>query len=275
MNETFSFSRFGRYFLFDLKQTWRRHSRAAIVIGCAGLFFYVIWALFSLVFNQTWSSPVLGARMFVFLLAFGILEFYFAYLYGFVTDKKKGSAYLMIPASTTEKFVSLLLMSLFVVPILFVVVYLGIDGILSLADPTYGASLVGSISGGYQEMIDMLVSFKGEGFPFSLSQMVYPILIGFIFNILYYVLCGLCFKKYKIIGALAISFLFSIIITMIAGIAARPIADFVSGLDLENIGSEQLASFYHTFLAWTNVITTILTVGLGAGIYYRLKTIKH
>ena len=43
MNEIFDFKRFWTYFKYDLKQAWRNHSKAAIMIGGASAIFYVIW----------------------------------------------------------------------------------------------------------------------------------------------------------------------------------------------------------------------------------------
>ena len=275
MNETFSFSRFARYFVYDLKQNWRRHSRAAIMIGCASVFFYLIWVLFSLVFTQQWTSPVLPARLLVFLLAFGILELYYAYLYGFLTDKQKGSAYLMIPASSAEKFVSLLVISLIVIPVLFAVVYLVLDGFLSLVDPTYGKALVSSISSAYNELIGGVAAIKGEDIPFSISQLVYPSVIGWFFNFLFFLLCGMFFKKYKIIGAIAISFLFGTLLTTVLGFSAQPMADYLSSMEFETFTQEQTVHLVRTFLTWINVIFSVVTLALGAGIYYRIKTLKH
>ena len=122
MNEIFDFKRFWTYFKYDLKQMWRNHSKAAIMIGGASAIFYVIWVLASLVFTQHWSSPVIYARLAVFILAFAILELYMVRAYGYLTEKKEGSAWLMVPASKTEKFVSMLLMVCIVIPLLFFVV---------------------------------------------------------------------------------------------------------------------------------------------------------
>ena len=272
MNETFSFSRFGKYFLFDLKQNWRRHSRPALLIGCSGLIIYVVWVLFSLIFTQQWHGPLLPARLVVFMLAFGILELYYCYLYGFVTDKRKGSSYLMIPASTTEKFVSLLLMALIVIPLLFSVVYLALDGVLCLADKTCGASLVGSMSDGYRQLLNVFGEMWDEGFPFTLSQLVYPTVCGLFCNFLFFVLCGLCFKKYKIVGAIAVTFLISILTTFLMGLFINPISNYFAELDPS---AEQVTGLMRTILHWTNAITTVATLALGAGIFFRLKTIKH
>ena len=49
MNETFNFSRFWTYFKYDLKQMWRNHFHAAIMIGGASAIFYLTWVLVRLV----------------------------------------------------------------------------------------------------------------------------------------------------------------------------------------------------------------------------------
>ena len=134
MNEIFDFKRFWTYFKYDLKQMWRNHSKAAIMIGGASAIFYVIWVLCSLVFAQHWSSPVIYARIGVFFLAFTILELYMVRAYGYLTEKKAGSSWLMIPASKAEKFVSMILMVCIVIPLLFFVAYALIDGVLALVE---------------------------------------------------------------------------------------------------------------------------------------------
>ena len=101
MNETFNFNRFVTYFKYDLKQMWRNHSRAAMLIGGASALLYAIWVMFSLVLGQGWTSPILGVRVAVFLVAFAVLEFYQVRVYGHLTEKKAGSSWLMIPASRT------------------------------------------------------------------------------------------------------------------------------------------------------------------------------
>ena len=132
------------------------HSKAAIMIGGASAIFYVIWVLASLVFTQHWSSPIIYARMGVFLLAFAILELYMVRSYGYLTEKKAGSNWLMVPASKAEKFVSMLLMVCIVIPLLFFVVYMVLDGFLSLVDPTYGEALFTGFTGAYGKLLEGL-----------------------------------------------------------------------------------------------------------------------
>ena len=45
MSEIFNFHRFGTYFLYDLRQMWRKHSRAAILIGGSVMLFIPLMKL--------------------------------------------------------------------------------------------------------------------------------------------------------------------------------------------------------------------------------------
>ena len=271
MNETFNFSRFWTYFKYDLKQMWRNHSKAAIVIGGSIAFLYVIWVLFSLVFAQSWQAPPIEARFAVLLIAFAILEFYQTRTYGYLTEKKAGSAWLMIPASRTEKFVSMLLMTLIVIPVFFFAVYFLIDGFLSLLDPTYGKALISGFTSTYQEMIDGLTTLSGEspvtvtpGTVFSMG------IIGFFCNFLYFLLCGICFKKNKIVGAIAILFGLSMVMSILTGLIVPHFAN-----SFFDISEDEATKFIVGFLNVSQVLICLVTVGLGWGIWRRIKTIQH
>lgn len=273
MSEVFNFQRFWTYFKYDLKQMWRNHSKAAILIGGTSALFYIVWVMFSLVFFQKWSSPMVEMRMVVLFLAFAVLEFYQAHTYGYLTEKKAGSAWLMVPASRTEKFVSMLLMTLVVIPILFFAVYFLIDGFLSLVDPTYGKALASGFFGTYSKMIEA-VSGIGNASPihFTPASLVFPLLVGFCCNFLYFLLCGICFKKNKIVIAIAILFGLSTVLSLCSGI-------FLPGI-MRNIGDvswdeNQLAQFAVHFANAMVFLECLVTIGLGWGVWRRIKTLQH
>ena len=102
-NEIFQGQRFWTYFKYDFIQMWRNHVKAAVGIGLAGLIAYFVVVLFNLTFNGTWQGPGIGGRFVVFVLAATALELYYTRIYGYLTEKRKGSAWLMLPASTFEK----------------------------------------------------------------------------------------------------------------------------------------------------------------------------
>ncbi len=273
MNQVFSFQRFWTYFKYDLTQMWRNHSKAAILIGGASAIFYVTWLLFSLVFTQEWHTPVIEARVVVFALAFLALELYQVRTYGHLTEKKAGSAYLMLPASKGEKFVSMLLITLVVVPLLFLAVYLVIDGFLSLVDPTYGNALVTSFSSAYVKLIQGLAQI-GEESPFSLtpSSMIIPSITSFICSFLYFLLCGISFKRNKLVGALAILFALSTVLSLVMGLVMPPIFE---NIDFENFDEDTLVRWTNGIINGGVIFSCLCSVGLGWGVWYRIKTIQH
>lgn len=63
-----------------------------------------------------------------------------AKLYGHLTDRKEGSAFLLVPASRFEKFVSMVLISCIITPFLFGVVYMTLDSFVCFIDPACGDS---------------------------------------------------------------------------------------------------------------------------------------
>ena len=272
MNEIFDFNRFWTYFKYDLKQMWRNHSKAAIMIGGASAIFYVIWVLCSLVFTQHWSSPIIYARIGVFCLAFTILELYMVRAYGYLTEKKAGSAWIMIPASKAEKFVSMLLMVCIVIPLLFIVAYFLIDGVLALVDPTYGKALAVGGVGAYNKLLEGLSALGAESpITFTPASLVFTGIIGLFCNFLYYHLCGICFKKNKLVAAIAILFGLSLVLSLLTGIF---VPKLVQDIDI-NLEGEEAARWFAGLMNAGVVLTCLITVGLGWGVWRRIKTIQH
>ena len=272
MNEIFDFNRFWTYFKYDLKQMWRNHSKAAIMIGGASAIFYVIWVLASLVFVQPWTSPVIYARMGVAFLAFAILELYMVRSYGYLTEKKAGSNWLMVPASKAEKFVSMLLIVCIVIPLLFFVVYFLIDGFLSLVDPTYGKALFTGFTGAYGKLLEALADMGAESpIAFTPSSLIFPTIVGFFCNFLYFLLCGICFKKNKLVGAIAILFGLSLVLSLLTGLI---VPRFVNNLNFEP-DEMQVATWMTRIANASIVLTCLITIGLGWGVWRRIKTIQH
>jgi hypothetical protein len=275
MSETFNFSRFWTYFKYDLKQMWRNHSKAAILIGGASALFYVLWVMCSLVFTQQWTSPVLVSRVIVLIVAFAILEFYQVRTYGYLTEKKAGSSWLMIPASKGEKFVSMLLITIIVIPILFFAVYFILDGFLSLVDPTYGEALFTGALSGYRSIVEGLSEMGESPIELSVSSMAFPTIVGTFCNFLYFLLCGICFKKNKLVSAIAILFGLSLGMSLITGLVMPWLAGSVNWQFMADIDEQQAAQWLVGLMNAMVVLECLVTIGLGWGVWRRIKTLQH
>jgi hypothetical protein len=88
-------------------------------------------------------------------------------------------------------------------------------------------------------------------------------------------LCGICFKKNKIVGAIAILFGISTLMSLLGGL-------IIPHLDLEQIFSNFDAVDEQTAARWLAGImnasvafTCLLTIGLGWGVWRRIKTLQH
>ncbi len=273
-NEVFSFKRFWTYFKYDLVQLYRRHAKAALLFAGSGLILYVAWIAGSLVFDHCWSAPSIGARVVVAMLSAAALEFYYAYLYGFVTDRRKGSSYLMIPASKTEKFVSILLNALIVVPVAFIAVQLGVDALLCLLDPTMEGTMAG---GGYDVVAGLMERLADEEdlllLRSSMSTAFILSLLSFAFNYLYFLLCGMCFRKSKIVGAVAIVIGVTFVLSLCSGLFIGPLTEWAMNFDFDDVYEAQ--TFARGFLRGLTIVEAFMVLGIGWGIFHRLKTLKH
>ena len=271
MNETFQFRRFCTYLKYDLTQLWRNHGRALMVIAGMGLLTYVFTILFNLVFQSTWQAPELVTRCIVLAVAFLVLELYQARVYGHLTDRKAGSAWLMVPASRLEKYVSMLLTVIVIIPVLFFVVYLLLDGFLSLVDPTVGDSIVATLTGGLAEARTGMESFLEESpVVFSSGTGVGLVLLSIALNFTFFLLCGICFKKYKIVGGLLIIWFASLVLSLLGMAAIIPNSERIMAMADE--GAVSMAT------GWLNGVVAfscLLFAGLAWGVWRRIKTLQH
>lgn len=272
MNETFSFKRFGTYFKYDITRLWRKHSRAVILMGFSGVILYVVWVFFGLLFNQTYSAPPFGARSAVLMIVAIVLELYMTRFYGFLTDKKEGSDWILIPASKAEKFTSMLLNILIVIPVSFFVVALGTDWLICLLDKTAGDPMISSVSSLMSHINldeeDMIVMRELMVSPASFVALT---IVGGLANYLYFLLCGICFRKNKIFYAILIIFGLSTILSTL-GAFIIPSLDFSN---IDNMDEESIKAMVRGFMVTMYILTVAITGGLGWGVWRRISTIKH
>lgn len=270
-NEVFNGQRFWAYFKYDFIQMWRNHVKAAVGIGLAGLIAYFVVVLFNLTFGEGWEGPGIVGRFVVFGLAALALQLYYTRIYGYVTEKRKGSAWLMMPASTFEKWLSMLIMAAIVLPVLFLCASFLVDSILCALDPSLGQSMLGVISGGWKSMMNALTDVNSS---YTLTLNVAPLgwamVLSLIGNLLYFLLCGICFKRNKILGAFAIAFGMSILSSIIMSYFGF---GFIADMDVDDIDYAQ--KNINLLFNWMNAVTAVFAIAMAGGIFWRLKTLKH
>lgn len=271
-NEVFAFPRFWNYLKYDLKQTLRFNIKGAVMIGGFSLIFYVLAVGLGVLFNHTWSAPGIESRAIMFVVGIIALILYQTRTYGYLTDKRKGSSWLMIPASVTEKFVSMMLITLIVLPLAYTISYLLIDALIALLDPTAGQAVIGGASYLLDELREGLIEVEEQGLSFNLSAFVLPVIFEFFTSLLYFLLCGIYFRKWKLGGAIAVLLSFQFVMTMVVGLTVQ---HWSVVFDLNTNDPVMIADRLNNIItagSWLNVITTLV---LGTLVFLRLKSLKH
>ncbi|MGN1232048.1 MAG: hypothetical protein ACI4UJ_01205 [Candidatus Cryptobacteroides sp.] len=277
MNNTFSFQRFWRFFLYDMKRWATSYGPSFLIMCLMPLVLFAITMTISLVFTQEVAHPALVARAMVLAITASLLFItYPSHVYGFLTDKNSGSSYLMIPASKLEKFASMMLNVLVVVPAVFFAIYLGTDALLCLIDPNCGNTLLRSAG----EAVTFLSTLGGsmEGPEQFISINFFYVYLCFGISILYYLLGAVLFKKHKILYPILILFGLNMLLSLVlGGLISLGLFD---GFDFEkwilsivndgNVGA--MVTWFNALSAFVNVAAI---AGLGTAIYFRIKTLKH
>lgn len=189
MNNIFDIQRFGKVLVNDLKTKYK--TKFFTITGIALYpFIFVLLSLFN------WDMFILGAELrqvfTMFIGAFSILLAPFV-LYGNVNKKKRGTDYIMLPASAFEKYLSMLIMCIVVTPVTTV-------GACYLVD-TVAATIFPNILPGYSVN--------------NISIEWYVVLVVALYSSVS-ILGNLVFRKHKIIATTCIGFLSAIILFSVA-----------------------------------------------------------
>lgn len=292
-NDIFNFRRFGRYFTSDLSTCWSNYGLSLLTISIlfpVGTYF--LTNVFNLVLRSTWDGPDIGLRSFIFIVATICLVVTMPVkCYGKITEKQYGSFFLTLPASRLEKFVSMFLMTCIIVPVLGFTLHLGTDAIICALDHTCGKNLVAGAAElirNIGDMKELTMNFVDESITIENAALVQDILgqisnpwmyIDEIFGItLPFLLGAIYFKNGKTVKTIlvlfAISMASSIIMTPFlenwaAEIVKNANADTNTILQMFNNG------IFKNLVLIDTVSDTVFNLALMAGIWFRIKTLKH
>ena len=157
-NDIFNLNRFGRYLMTDVRNAVSNYGISILVMATLGLSIDVFVGLFHMIVSEGWQGIGISARVPLFLLAFALtLVSAPSKLFGHITEKKAGSAFLTLPVSTLEKTLSMVIVSCIMVPAAFVIVYLSIDLMVCSCDSTCGESLIEAATTFRADILDSLV----------------------------------------------------------------------------------------------------------------------
>lgn len=288
MNDIFDIRRFGKYFVTDAKGCLANYGLSMILISMMGLIVYAGTIIMGLLLQGQWEGPGLGFRVFTFAACLMVLTFTMPVkCYGRITGKRFGTQWLMIPASSFEKSLSMILMTAVVMPLTVCLIYLGMDSLLCSLDATCGRSIAESFRSVLDRFIEISVASESDLSQFPalahfVKQVTCPWLyVDDIMQMFLITLTGaLLFKK----GKTTKTILFYIIISAALGLAILPFTNVFfkefASLNFEANTPEAMNQlfgmgvFKHAAL-WDTLNDTVINLALIAAIYFRVKTLKH
>ena len=289
----FNFRRFGKYFASDLRSCASNYGLSMLLISIMGVIVYAGTVLMGVIFNQTWEGPELAFRVVTFMISMFVLIVAMPpKCYGHVTDKKAGSSWLLVPASRLEKYLSMILMCVIMIPVISAAVYLCLDAIICAIDRTCGQSLFAAAIGLFRKMAEatsLITADLMTGSPQAIvdedaiisfiDQISCPWLYvdDFIGMVLTFLLGAVFFKSGKTVK----TFLALAALSTAVSIIASPVM-MKWGFDMAGImetegsvnGLFDLGIVRHVAL-YDTINDTIVNIALLLGIWFRLKTLKH
>lgn len=278
MDKSFDIKRFGKYFAYDLKSVWRENNVSLLVWCLLPIFFYIVYMFFSFVaggvtsfLSGELSRPPLALRGGVFVTAAILFIMVFpSRAYGFVTEKAKGSSWLMLPASRFEKFLSMLIICLVVVPLAFFCTYLLSDALICLMDGKCGGSIISSWAD--------INSFENTDGDFKVGANGLWFIVSWVLQTSSIFLLGaLIFKKSKVLKTILALFVLSMVL-----FAASVAAIKLFNIDFPDFGirftqwtkahAEHLDLWFNF---WNNLELAVIVIGCGIWSWFRVKNIQH
>lgn len=275
MDNTVKISRFGKYFVYDLKRQWKNIGMLMLIFSLFPIIFYMIYMFFAAMFDGGLmkifigleiDGPAGGTRFGVFAVMSTIFVMLFpSRAYGEITNKAKGSEWLMLPASRLEKFTSMMLISLIVIPLVYVVVYFLSDAFVCLLDKSCGDSLMSF-------RINKEIGSSDFVIPANGLWILASTIVG---NAIVFLLGGLIFKKWKVVGTVLVLFALQMVFSGL-------LSAFITNADLEWWGNwfadwtiRHADSIDIWLNAFINLWLLLILAICGTWSWFRIKRLQH
>ena len=280
MDNKFNFNRFWKYFQYDLRNIYNETGMFLLIFALFPIIFYLIYIFFGTIFTKDLSvmfsqgfhmvhGPNHTLRLVLFIvMAVIFVMIYPSRSYGHITDKAKGSAWLMLPVSRAEKFTSMILNTLIVLPLAFMVVYLASDFLVCLIDKSCGTAIILTNLFGSDGMAgNKDIVMTGNGFLLLAVEIIEYASI--------FLLGALLFKKWKIIGTILWLFALGMVSSTVFGLSMFSFNPGNQGVWMENFLQNHAdhLNFYINLII--NIGLVICVGGCGLWSWFKIKRMQH
>lgn len=276
MKEFFNIKRFGSYLATDIKSCLSKYWISMLIISMLGVIVSLFSGIISMMFGSGWEIPPFAVRQMILVLSLSVTAITVgSSCYGHITDKREGAAWLMVPASSFEKWLSMILVSTILIPVVVAVVYICGDCIISLTDPNGGESVVAAGSRILGELFEAEQSAMPEPIKNAFVILTNPLswIDDFTSLTILFTLGAIFFKKNKISKTILCYIGASIVLSsvstpfMLSGLGSAIAADDPTSL---------FDSWIFKHMALIDTINDFLWLAAGLVLsYIRIRTIKH
>ena len=276
MNNIFDIKRFWKYLCWDVRNAYNNFGISLLICALLPAIAFVLTFLGTLVFSPSSLAgdvtKLVGDSTNVMMVFTAILITGLIFpvkQYGGLTDRKAGSTWLMLPASTLEKFLSVLIVTCVVVPLCLALMLYAFDAVMSLV-PYYGQRACPLII----DTVRSIMQDLKDGEVYTDVNLPYIIYLAFCKFILVYTLGAVFFKKHKVAKTILVLIGLSFALTALISIGVFHGISFNS-YDVEahfrSIDADKLPVYFNVVLNVANLLVFAL---LDLGIYFRIKTLK-
>lgn len=262
MKEIFDVNRFGKYFAYDVRSAVSTFGLPMLILGLWPFIWLIFSYLLSFIFGQDISSDQTSriwpyVTMVIVGLTFG------ARVYGGVTDRRKGTDWIALPASALEKTLSLLLVTCVVAPAALLALTAVSNALVSLSVPYFGEILPFKTLGS-------LISERTDGNFINTPLILW---LNWCENILFFTLGALCFKRNKVGKSILCYIGLALLIGIVMMLTFQTTS--LDSEDVERLLGEVDPARVQTWInVALNVIYAVVFTLLIGGIWARIKTIK-
>lgn len=277
MNNTFDINRFGKLLVFDGRKYIRNFGLTLAILCGLNL---VLWLL-TLIFGFTMPTlPRYGVIWLATMLGIMMVP---AKAFGDINLPREGVRFAMLPASNLEKYMSYVLFCL-LTPVVIVFGSWAVDSLLTLLP--FGGFVhyirhfgFMNVMGDFVREIGEMTEEDAEVFDQEFMSMFgstysYAVIISFIFNVGLFMLGNLLFKTHKTAKTLAMMIGVGYVVSMIMQIVlVAKGGSFMMNMDMSEYTS--ISQFTNPLFTVSNIVNTILVIGLYIGLFLKLKTQKY
>lgn len=287
-NDVLNMNRFGRYLVSDIKNAIAKFGISLLVMATLSLTGYLICGFFSMIIGTGWHSlGIIGRTMLFGISTLVVFISAPSKIYGFLTDKREGSDFLMVPVSSLEKTISMVIVTCIVVPLAFFAIYFSLDQIVCLIDGGCGVSIESALSSGYTALADNFSNLPAEFrsvLPMDVvTSWPWLYLDDMAQNLLIFLYGAVLFKSSKPAKTIGCLIILSIVLSMIMTpiVAHGAYEKFKLAMDT-GVDLDQVMDLFPGY-AWMLkhvvlmdcISDTLVNAGLFVLILFRVKRIKH